>query len=113
MDCIFCSIVSGDIPSTKVYEDDEVLAFRDINPQAPVHIILIPKKHVMSSMNDITPENAAIIGSIMQAAKKIAAELGLKNGYRLINNCGSDAGQTVQHLHFHLLGGCEMGEKLL
>lgn len=113
MDCIFCSIVNGEIPSTKVYEDEDVFAFRDINPQTPVHIILIPKKHVMSCMDDIVPENAAVVGKLMLAAKNIAAQFGLKNGYRLINNCGHDAGQTVQHLHFHLLAGCEMGDRLL
>ena len=113
MDCIFCSIVRGDIPSKKIYEDEDVLAFSDINPQAPIHYIFIPKMHVMSSMNDITVDNAQIIAKIMLAMKHVAQEHGLENGYRIINNCGKDAGQTVQHLHFHLLAGADMGEKLL
>ena len=106
-DCIFCKIAAGEIPSTKVYEDDDVLAFRDINPQAPVHIVFVPKKHLMSSMNDITEENAYIVGKIMLAIKATAEKLGI------INNCGRDAGQSVQHIHFHLLAGVDMGEKLV
>lgn len=112
-DCIFCKIATGEIPSKKVYEDEDVLAFHDIAPQAPVHIVFIPKKHIMSSLNDITPENAEIIGKIMIAIKKIAVQEGLCNGYRIINNCGADAGQTVNHLHFHLIGGKSMGEKIV
>ena len=113
MDCIFCKIAAGEIPSTKVYEDDDVLAFRDINPQAPVHIVFIPKKHLMSSMNDVNEENAYIVGKIMLAIKATAEKLGLDGGYRIINNCGKDAGQTVRHLHFHLLAGADMGEELV
>ncbi len=112
-DCIFCKIAEGAIPSSKVYEDEDVLAFRDIAPQAPVHIIFIPKKHIMSSLNDITPENADMIGKIMLAVRRVAVSEGLENGYRVINNCGTDAGQTIAHLHFHLLGGKNMGEKII
>ena len=104
-DCLFCKIIEGDIPSTKVYEDEFVLAFRDIEPQAPQHIIIIPKTHI-SSANEITAENSAVIGKIYEAASKIAKDLGFsENGYRIVNNCGKDGGQTVGHIHFHLLGG--------
>ena len=103
-DCLFCKIIAGDIPSTKVYEDEMVYAFRDINPQAPTHILVIPKCH-MASVNDITEENAAVVAHIFQVIPKIAAEEGLVNGYRVVSNCGADAGQTVHHLHFHILGG--------
>lgn len=112
MDCIFCKIVDGSIPSTKVYEDDKMLAFKDINPQAPVHIVMIPKQHI-SSANDINEENCDIIAHIFKTIPKIAEKLELKDGYRIISNCGSDAGQTVFHLHFHLLGGKSLGEKLV
>ncbi|MCH5209756.1 MAG: histidine triad nucleotide-binding protein [Oscillospiraceae bacterium] len=105
MDCIFCKIIAGEIPSTKVYEDDMVLAFRDINPAAPEHIVIVPKNH-MESANDITEENIKYVTAIWQVIPKIAKELGFaENGYRVINNCGEDGGQTVPHLHFHLLGG--------
>ena len=104
-DCLFCKIVSGAIPSAKVYEDDLVYAFRDIAPVAPVHVLIVPKEHVMSSLNDITEENSAVIAHIFMVAAKLAAELGLDAGYRVVNNCGEDAGQTVKHLHFHLIGG--------
>ena len=110
MDCIFCRIINGEIPSAKVYEDDEVLGIRDINPQAPVHIVFMPKKHVMSSLNDINENNQYLMGKIMSAIKITADKLGLKNGYRVIINCGEDAGQTVKHIHCHLLGGIQMGE---
>ena len=104
-DCIFCKIIEGVIPSTKVFEDDFVLAFRDIEPQAPEHIIIIPKKHIPSA-NDICAENEAIIGKIFSVAAKLAEDLGFaKNGYRIVNNCGEHGGQTVPHLHFHLLAG--------
>ena len=103
--CIFCKIIAGEIPSTKVYEDDKILAFKDIEPQAPVHIIIIPKEHIKSA-NDINEENCALIGKIFNAAAKIAKELGIsENGYRIVNNCGADGGQTVGHIHFHMLGG--------
>jgi histidine triad (HIT) family protein len=104
-DCLFCKIIAGEIPSTKVYEDDYVLAFRDIEPQAPQHIIIIPKAHIASA-NEITAENSSLIGKIFEVASKIAKELGFsENGYRIVNNCGEDGGQTVGHIHFHLLGG--------
>ena len=107
MDCIFCKIANGTIPSTKVYEDDLMLAFRDLDPQAPTHILMIPKEHIASA-DEITEENAAVVAHIFTVAKKIAAAEGLENGYRIVNNCGEDGGQTVKHLHFHLLGGRSM-----
>lgn len=107
MDCIFCKIANGEIPSTKVYEDDKMLAFRDLDPQAPVHILMIPKEHIASA-DDLTEENAQIVAHIFTVTKKIAAAEGLTNGYRIVNNCGEDGGQTVKHLHFHLLGGRSM-----
>ena len=105
MDCLFCKIINGDIPSAKVYEDDKVYAFRDIEPQAPVHILIIPKEHIASA-NELTEENASIVGHIFAVAAKIAKEEGIADsGYRIVNNCGEDGGQTVKHLHFHMLGG--------
>ena len=105
MDCLFCKIIAGDIPSAKVYEDDLVYAFRDIEPQAPVHILIIPKEHI-SSANELTEENASIVGHIFAVAAKIAKDEGIADGgYRIVNNCGQDGGQTVGHLHFHMLGG--------
>ena len=105
MDCLFCKIVAGDIPSAKVYEDDKVYAFRDIEPQAPVHILIIPKEHIASA-NELTEENASIVGHIFAVAAKIAKDEGIaEGGYRIVNNCGEDGGQTVKHLHFHMLGG--------
>ena len=112
MDCIFCEIIKGNIPSTKVYEDESVIAINDLNPQMPTHILIIPKKHI-ACVNDITEEDVNLVGHIFFVAKKIAEKLGLENGYRIINNCGKDAGQTVMHLHFHLLAGSEMGEKIV
>jgi histidine triad (HIT) family protein len=102
--CLFCKIVKGDIPSTKVYEDETVLAFRDINPQAPTHILVIPKAHI-PSVDGITAENSGVVAHIFEVIPTIAAQEGLKNGYRVVSNCGPDAGQTVPHLHFHILGG--------
>lgn len=107
MSCIFCKIAEGSIPSKKVYEDDRVLAFYDLEPQAPVHVLIIPKQHI-TSVNDITEENSSIIAYIFEVAAKLEKELDLKNGYRIVNNCGEDGGQSVQHLHFHLLGGRSM-----
>ena len=104
MDCIFCKIIAGDIPSTKVYEDDLVYAFRDINPQAPTHILVIPKTHI-GSVNEITSDNSGVVAHIFQVIPRIAAAEGLSGGYRVVSNCGADAGQTVFHLHFHILGG--------
>ncbi len=102
--CLFCKIIAGEIPSTKVYEDDAILAFRDIAPQAPTHILVIPKAHI-SSVDGITAENSALVAHIFEAIPAIAKAEGLENGYRVVSNCGSDAGQTVPHLHFHILGG--------
>ena len=108
MSCIFFFFFSGEIPSKKVYEDETVYAFYDINPMAPVHVLIIPKQHI-ASINDVTPENSAVIAHIYEVAAKLAAELGVaESGYRLVSNCGADAGQTVFHLHFHLLGGIKL-----
>ena len=112
MDCIFCKIVKGDIPSNKVYEDDTVLAFHDIAPQMPVHVIVIPKMHIASAA-EVNEENSAVIGHIFEVIPKIAKDLGLDNGFRIINNCGKDGGQTVGHIHFHILGGKTLGEGLV
>lgn len=112
MDCIFCKIANGEIPSKKVYEDDKCLAFYDLNPQAPVHVLFVPKQHICC-VNEISEDNADVVAHIFTVIPKVAKELGLENGYRIINNCGKDAGQTVMHLHFHLLGGMTMGEKVL
>ena len=102
--CLFCKIVSGDIPSTKVYEDELVLAFRDIAPQAPTHILVIPKEHI-PSVDGITAENSAVVAHIFSQIPQIAKAEGLEQGYRVVSNCGEHAGQTVPHLHFHILGG--------
>ncbi|ANE47312.1 HIT family hydrolase [Paenibacillus swuensis] len=112
MDCIFCKIVEGSIPSSKVFEDEFVLAFRDIQPAAPTHILIIPKKHI-ATMNDVAEEDYAIIGDIHRAAQHIAREQGIaETGYRLINNCGTDSGQLVFHIHYHLVGGENLGPLL-
>ena len=103
-DCLFCKIAAGQIPSTKVYEDDQVYAFADINPQGPVHVLIIPKRHIKWAF-DITPENSAVVAHIFEVAAKLAKELGLDDGFRIVSNCGDSAGQTVKHLHFHLMGG--------
>ena len=102
--CLFCKIINGEIPSEKVYEDEEILVFKDIHPKAPVHILVIPKKHISSAM-EIEEQDEALIGKMFTVIKKLAKEFGLENGYRIVNNCGSDGGQEVMHLHFHLLGG--------
>ena len=104
MDCIFCKIAAGEIPSTKVYEDEKILAFRDIAPMAPTHILVIPKAHI-GSVAEVTADNADIVAHIFTVIPQIAKEEGLENGYRVVSNCGADAGQTVHHLHFHILGG--------
>ncbi len=111
-DCVFCAIAAGEIPSTKVYEDENVFAFRDINPQAPVHILVIPKTHV-TGVSAITEENSGLVARCFEAIAKIAAQENLEKGFRVISNCGPDAGQTVMHLHFHILAGVNMGEKIL
>jgi len=108
MDCLFCKIATGAIPVKRIYEDDHVLAFPDINPQAPVHILIIPKKH-LASVAHATPEDAAMLGHLISTAGEIARAQNLTNGYRLVINTGPDGGQTVDHLHVHLLGGRHMG----
>ena len=105
--CLFCKIIAGDIPSTKVYEDETVLAFRDIAPQAPAHILVIPKTHI-ASVAEISAENSAVVAHIFEVIAKIAAQEGLTQGYRVVSNCGDHAGQTVKHLHFHILGGRQL-----
>ena len=102
--CLFCKIVAGDIPSTKVYEDDAILAFRDINPQAPVHILVVPKTHIQDT-DGITAENSSLVAHMFEKIPQIAKAEGLDNGYRVITNCGPDSGQMVPQLHFHVLGG--------
>lgn len=111
-DCLFCKIAAGEIPSTCLYEDKDVFAFRDINPQAPVHFLVIPKKHI-ASVAEVNADNAALVGKCFAVIAKLAEQEGLANGYRVISNCGDDAGQTVHHLHFHVLGGVKMGERLM
>ena len=105
--CLFCKIIAGEIPSTKVYEDETILAFRDIAPQAPTHVLAVPKVHIEDS-NGITAENSAVIAHIIEVIPKIAKAEGLANGYRVASNTGADSGQTVPHLHFHILGGKAM-----
>ena len=107
MDCLFCKIVAGEIPSNKVYEDEYVYAFRDIAPMAPTHILVVPKAHI-PSVDGVNGENSAVVARIFEVIPQIAAAEGLTNGYRVISNCGPDAGQTVNHLHFHILGGREL-----
>ena len=111
MDCLFCKIVAGEKTSKKVYEDDWVYAFYDINPQAPVHFLIIPKAHIESAA-EITAENSAVVAYIFEVIAKLAAELGLGDGFRVITNCGEDGAQTVKHLHFHVLGGKKLSEKM-
>ena len=106
--CIFCKIIAGELPSTKVYEDGTILAFRDIAPQAPTHILVVPKVHIEDT-NGITAENSALIAHIFEIIPEIAKQEGLVNGYRVATNCGPDSGQMVPHLHFHILGGKAMG----
>ena len=109
MDCLFCKIAKGLIPVEKLYEDNEIVAFKDINPSAPVHIIIIPIKHITSAM-DLGSEDFTTVGHIFQAIKKLAVDFGVsESGFRVINNCGEDGGQSVNHLHFHLIGGRSMG----
>ena len=110
--CLFCKIIAGDIPSTKVYEDDLVLAFRDIAPQAPTHILVVPKAHI-ADCNGISAENSAVIAHIFTVIPQIAKAEGLVNGYRVVSNCGEDAGQTVKHLHFHILAGKKLSEQMV
>ena len=109
--CLFCKIIAGQIPSTKVYEDETVYAFRDIAPQAPTHILVVPKAH-LDSVAAITPENSAVVAHIFEVIPQIAAAEGLVNGYRVVSNCGEDGCQSVKHLHFHILGGEKLSEKM-
>lgn len=104
-DCVFCKIVQGEIPSNKVYEDDKILSFKDLNPEAPVHVLIIPKKHI-ASLTEVNEEDAEIIAHIFKTIPKIVKDLGIdKDGYRVVSNCGEFGGQSVPHVHFHLLGG--------
>ena len=111
MDCLFCKIIEGVIPSSKVYEDDMCLAFRDINPQAPVHCLIVPKAHIASA-DAVTEENASVVAHIFSVIPKIAMSCELKNGYRVITNVGEDGCQSVKHLHFHLIGGKKLSESM-
>ena len=111
MSCIFCMIKNGDIPSKKAYEDEDILAFYDVNPQAPVHILVIPKEHI-ESVDCITAENSAVVAKIFEKIPQIAKDAGITNGYRVISNCGADACQSVKHLHFHILGGAQLADKM-
>ena len=109
--CLFCKIIAGEIPSTKVYEDEKILAFRDINPQAPVHVLVVPKAHIRDT-DGITAENSHLIAHIFEVIPQIAKAEGLVNGYRVVSNCGPDSGQMVPHLHFHILGGKPLGMEM-
>ena len=111
-DCLFCKIIAGELPSTQVYEDEWVYAFRDINPQAPVHVLVVPKEHICCT-DAVDGSNSQYVAKCFEAVAKIAKAEGLENGYRVINNCGADGGQTVMHLHFHILGGVKLGEKMI
>ena len=111
MDCLFCAIIKGDIPSKKVYEDEYCYSFMDINPQAPIHCLVVPKVHIASA-DEITAESAPIVAKIFEAIPKIAAELGLADGYRVITNVGENGCQSVKHIHFHILGGKKLTETM-
>ena len=111
--CIFCKIIKGEIPSSKVYEDEEILAFNDINPATPIHVLVIPKKHI-TSLAEMEDGDEKLVGKIYKVINQIAEKKGFKeNGYRVIVNCGKDGGQEVGHLHFHLLAGKQLGEKIV
>ena len=110
-DCLFCKIIAGDIPSAKVYEDEKVYAFRDINPQAPTHVLVIPKQHV-TGMSGIDAADDELLAACLRACKKVAELEGLDNGFRVVSNCGDDACQSVHHLHFHVLGGRKLTENM-
>ena len=111
MDCLFCKIVAGEIPSKKVYEDESCYAFLDIAPQAPVHCLVVPKAHIASA-DEITADSASVVSAIFTAIPKIARELGLEGGYRIVSNVGEDGCQSVKHLHFHILGGKQLSENM-
>ncbi len=110
-DCLFCKIIAGEIPSTKVYEDENVFAFRDIAPQAPTHILVVPREHI-ESVADLNADNSVLAARCLEAAAAIARQEGLRGGFRVVSNCGDDAGQTVKHLHFHILGGERLGDRM-
>ena len=110
-DCLFCAIIDGDIPSNKVYEDELCYAFYDIEPQAPVHFLVVPKEHICCARK-ITAENSAVVAHIFEVIPQIAKAEGLENGYRVISNCGDDGCQSVKHLHFHILGGKKLSEQM-
>lgn len=112
MDCLFCKIIAGEIPSTKVYEDDKILAFRDINPQAPTHILVIPKEHI-GGVDELNVENSAIIAHIFAKIAEIAKKEGLEKGYRVVSNVGEHGCQSVRHLHFHILGGKQLNGEMV
>ena len=107
-DCLFCKIAAGEIPSKKVYEDEQVYVFEDIEPTAPIHYLLIPMEHI-SKLDEITPDNSAVISHIYEVISMLAEKLDLKDGFRVVSNCGKSAGQTVFHIHFHLLAGRDFG----
>jgi len=111
MNCLFCKIIAGEIPSSKVYEDEYCYAFRDINPQAPTHVLVVPKCHI-ASCDEVNGDNSKYVGAIFEAIPKVAAAEGLANGYRVITNCGEDGCQSVKHLHFHILGGRKLPENM-
>ncbi len=111
--CVFCKIIKGEIPSDKVYEDEEIIAFKDINPVTPIHILVVPKKHI-ATLLDVKKEDSYLISKIYQVINKIAKDLGIEeNGFRVIANCGKDSGQEVMHIHFHLLAGKKLGTKIV
>ena len=112
MDCLFCRIIAGEIPSAKVYEDEYVYAFKDINPQAPIHVLVVPKMHIPSA-DAVNEENSCAVAHVFAAIPKVAEIMGLTNGYRVVNNCGEDGCQTVGHIHFHILGGEKLPEKIV
>lgn len=112
-DCIFCKIIKGEIPSEKVYENEDILAFKDINPAAPIHVLIIPKKHI-STLMEIKEEDSALMAKIMSAVQQVAKIMNVdEKGFRLIANCGKDSGQEVMHIHFHLLAGRKLGPKII
>lgn len=110
MDCIFCKIASGQIPGKIIFEDDKIIAFEDLNPLAPMHFLVIPKAHIMESADDVNQSNSAIIAHIFETIPGIVKAKGVENGYRIVTNCAEDAGQTVKHIHFHIIGGKHLGE---
>lgn len=107
LDCLFCKIIDKEIPSDIIYEDDKVIAFKDNKPQAPVHVLIVPKEHIKSAV-DLKSEHKELVGHVFMVAKELSKELGLDNGYRVVNNCGEDGGQTIDHIHFHILGGRQL-----